>query len=197
MTTEALTSVRDEYKERTRTRILDAAIHLVTEHGEEPVTIADVATRAGVTDRTVYRHFESRDGLIRAVWKRMQERVGSEDFPHTADALINSPKRLFPRFDRSRELVRASVHSNAGIELRLRSNEQRQQAMIDCVRDAFPDADEQGVRRRAAVAQLIYSADAWDVLARFWDLDGEEAGAVAAEALEILLGRRDAADWQP
>lgn len=194
MSSQQLTSVRQDYKDQTRARILDAAVALVREAGEEPVTIAGVAARAGVTDRTVYRHFDTREALVQSLWKRMQEQVGStEPFPHTADDLVASPRRQFPQFDDSRELVRASVHSSAGIEVRLGSNPARQQAMLDCVADALPHLDERTLRRRAAVAQLIYSADAWDVLGRFWGLDGAEAGEAAAEALEVLLGRRPAA----
>src|SRR5689334_5178551 len=110
MNTVTLTSVRDEYKEQTRVRIVDSAIDLVGESGEEPLTIAAVAARAGVTERTVYRHFETRGALIRAVWRQMQGRVASEGFPHTAEALLQSPRRLFPRFDEMGELIRASIH---------------------------------------------------------------------------------------
>ena len=195
MSSSSLTSIRQDYKDQTRARILDAAVALVREAGEEPVTIAAVAARAGVTDRTVYRHFATREALIESLWKHMQDRVGSsEPFPRTAEELIAAPRRQFRRFDQSRELVRASVHSSAGIEVRLRSNADRRQALLDCVRDALPGLDEAALRRRAAIAQLIYSADAWDVLGRFWGLDGAEAGEAAAEALEILLGRLPAGE---
>jgi AcrR family transcriptional regulator len=190
MSSRAQTSIRDEYKEQTRSRILDAAIALTEEGGEEPLTIAGVATKAGVTDRTVYRHFETRELLVASVWRRMQERVGSEGFPRTADALIDTPRRLFRRFDESPQLIRASVYSPAGLELRLKSNDERQEAMLNSVRDALPKLDENTLRRRAAIAQLIDSAYAWEVMRQFWGFDGEEAGEAAAEALSILLGRR-------
>lgn len=192
MNSPVLTSVREEYKEQTRTRIVDAAIELVGEEGEEPLTIAAVAARAGVTERTVYRHFEGRDGLIRAVWRRMQGRVSSEGFPHTAGALVNSPRRLFPRFDESRELIRASIHSEAGLDVRMHSNDERMEASLSAVRDALPHLGEKELRRRAAIAQLINSAQGWEVLTRFWGMTGEEAGEAAAEALAVLLGARAA-----
>lgn len=186
------TSVREEYKEQTRARILDAAVALIEEAGETPLTMLAVAERAGVTDRTVYRHFETRDALVRATWSRMQQLVASQGFPRTAEAMIESPLRLFPRFDAARELVRASLYSPAGLDMRMSSNIERQEAMLSSVRDAFPNADEQWLRRRAAIAQLINSAYAWEVLRQYWDIEGEEAGKAAAEALAILLGKRAA-----
>jgi AcrR family transcriptional regulator len=192
MSSSSLTSVREEYKEQTRTRILDSAIELIRAAGEEPLTIASVAERAGVTERTVYRHFDNREKLIRAVWRRMQGRVASEGFPRSAEALVNSPKRLFPRFDEMGELVRASIHSAAGLDLRMHSNAERTNALLASVRDALPHFDEKTLRRRAAIAQLINSAQGWDVLTRFWGMSGEEAGEAAAEALEVLIGKRAA-----
>lgn len=194
MSSPVLTSVREEYKEQTRVRIVDSAIDLVGESGEEPLTIAAVAARAGITERTVYRHFDTRDALIRAVWRRMQKRVASDGFPRTAEALIQSPRKLFPRFDQSRELIRASIRSAAGIDVRMSSNPERTAATLASVRDALPKLDEAALCRRAAIAQLINSAQGWDVLTLFWGLSAEEAGEAAAEALAILLGEQSAKD---
>lgn len=194
MTSGNQTSLRDEYKEQTRARILDAAITAIEEAGESPLTIASVADHAGVTERTVYRHFETREGLLQATWERVQQRVALQRFPATAAAMVQSPLRLFPRFDDAQGLVRASLRSAAGRELRMSSNVERQEATVAAVREAFPEADEEWIRRRASVAQLICSAYSWDVLHRYWDLDGNEAGKAASEALAILLGKRAAKD---
>lgn len=184
------TSLRDEYKEQTRRRILDAAIAAIEEAGETPLTIASVAGRAGVTERTVFRHFETRDALLRGAWRRIQQRVALQGFPETAAAMIESPARLFPRFDAAAGLVRSSLQSSAGRDMRMSSNAERQTATLSAVREAFPNAEEGWLRRRASIAQLICSAYAWDVLHRYWGLDGDEAGKAASEALAILLGKR-------
>lgn len=183
------TSIRDEYKRMTRERILDAALELMADGGNA-LTIAAVAQQAGVTDRTVYRHFETREALLDAVWPRMQARVKSKGFPRTADALIQTPRALFPQFDEHRNLVLASVYSESGREVRLKSNDDRQAAMLACIDDALPGLPETTRRRRAAVAQLIDSAYAWAVMKDFWGFDGIEAGEAAAEAIAILLGRQ-------
>src|SRR5689334_14152967 len=119
MKAEELTPLRDHYREETRRRILDAAIVELSVSDLDGLTMAGVANHAGVTERTVYRHFPSRDALIAAVWPRMQARVRSTGFPHTADALIATPGRLFPAFDKEEKLVRASAFSAAGREVRL------------------------------------------------------------------------------
>lgn len=188
MTSVELTSIRDEHKLLTRLRILDAAVDLIGGEPGEDLTIAAVASRAGVTERTVYRHFATRQALIAAVWPRMQQQVQSRGFPHTARDLVATPLHLFPNFDRKAGMVRASIYAPGGREVRLSSNAERQQAMLDCIADALPGLDPAQHRRRAAIAQLIDSAYAWDVMRTFWGFDGKEAGKAAAEALAILLG---------
>lgn len=197
MTTEAVTPLREQYREETRRRILDAAIAELAEGELEALTMAGVARRAGVTERTVFRHFASRDALIAAVWPRMQARVRSTGFPRTAEALIATPGRLFPAFDKEERLVRASAFSAGGREVRLASNRERQAAMRACVRDAFPGIAEPELTRLAAIVQLIDSAYGWAVMREFWGLTGVEAGEAAAEALAVLLGRRAAGPAAP
>ena len=53
--------------ERTRTAILRAAFELVGEKSSLEIVLADVAARAGVTVKTILRHFGSRETMFDAV----------------------------------------------------------------------------------------------------------------------------------
>lgn len=57
----------------TAARILDAAFTCVADVGLARLTLEDVARRAGVSRQTLYRHFSSRDGLLRALVLREEE----------------------------------------------------------------------------------------------------------------------------
>ena len=59
--------LRDRAKHETRTRILDAVVRVVLDDGIHAFSVANVAKRAGVSHRTVYRHFASREELLDAV----------------------------------------------------------------------------------------------------------------------------------
>jgi len=50
--------------EQTRTAIADAAVALFIEHGFVETTMDDIAHAAGVSRRTAYRHFPSKDDLV-------------------------------------------------------------------------------------------------------------------------------------
>lgn len=62
--------LRSERASGTRRRILDVAKKLFTARGVEKVTIADIASSAGVSAPTLYALFRSKTGILRAVVER-------------------------------------------------------------------------------------------------------------------------------
>ena len=75
--------------EDTRDRILDAAFQQVARVGLRRLALGDVATVAGVSRQTLYRHFGSREGLVEELVLREERwfiaRVEAAAGPH-ADA---------------------------------------------------------------------------------------------------------------
>ena len=64
----------------TRRQILDAAQHLFEQRGYGGTTIAAIASDAGVAVKTVYVAFETKNGVLRALWNLLL-RDGNEDVP--------------------------------------------------------------------------------------------------------------------
>src|SRR3954454_8570143 len=71
---------RREQARATREEILDAAERLFIEDGYVATSMASIATEAGVALKTVYLAFETKSGLLRALWHR-NLRGGREDVP--------------------------------------------------------------------------------------------------------------------
>src|SRR3954447_16861376 len=61
---------RREQAAATRVLILEAAQRLFEQRGYAATSVGAVATEAGVAPRTVYLAFETKAGLLRAVWHR-------------------------------------------------------------------------------------------------------------------------------
>src|SRR6476619_5236391 len=59
---------RRQQAEATRAHILEAAQRLFERDGYVATTMADVAAEAGVALKTVYLAFDTKSGLLRAVW---------------------------------------------------------------------------------------------------------------------------------
>jgi len=55
---------REENKEATREALRKSARKLIAEQGYEAATVRDIAAGAGVTERTFYRYFDGKEGLL-------------------------------------------------------------------------------------------------------------------------------------
>lgn len=62
----------------TRHRLRTAALELFVEQGVAETTTRDLAKRAGIAEGTIYRHFESKDELVRDLFKDHYFRFGGE-----------------------------------------------------------------------------------------------------------------------
>ncbi|MEV5711691.1 TetR/AcrR family transcriptional regulator [Actinoallomurus sp. NPDC052274] len=60
---------------RTRAAILEAATPVLYERGLDGIGVAELCTRIGVSKETLYRHFGTKDGLVRAMLEERSERV--------------------------------------------------------------------------------------------------------------------------
>ncbi len=62
----------------TAERIIDAAVEMFSEEPARPISLDEVARRAGVSVQTVIRRFGGREGLLAAAAEREMERVREE-----------------------------------------------------------------------------------------------------------------------
>ena len=68
-------AARARATEATRDRILDAAVEAFWSAPSTEIALEDVAARAGVSTRTVLRHFDTKQGLFDAAVQRERDRV--------------------------------------------------------------------------------------------------------------------------
>jgi AcrR family transcriptional regulator len=71
-------TARDEQKDRTRTRIYEAARDLFTEKGYMQTRSSDIASRAGVSQGAVHAHFASKSDILTALMVDYLEQVDVE-----------------------------------------------------------------------------------------------------------------------
>ena len=95
-----------------RREIAEKAFALFMKHGFDAVTFDDVATAAGVSRRTLFRYFETKEDIVVSQLEQFGERAGhfialrpANERPATAvlrsmhqvlDALLAEPERLRP-----------------------------------------------------------------------------------------------------
>jgi AcrR family transcriptional regulator len=68
---------REASKQATRTALLTAAKRLFAERGFEATTVRDIAAAARVTERTFYRYFDGKEGLVAGEFLSWLDRIGA------------------------------------------------------------------------------------------------------------------------
>jgi AcrR family transcriptional regulator len=169
-----------------RERVLDGVAALLA--AGDDLTFAKVAKAASVPERTVYRHFPTREALLAAVFDWANRRIGFEgELPVDGDTAVELVRRVFPGFDEIAPVIRELLTSPQGLLARLSDNDKRRRAAVAAVRHEAPGLDRASTRRVAATVQLLTTAATWQTLRDYWDMDGNEAAETAALAIELIL----------
>lgn len=179
--------LRERQTEDTRRRIVEAALELIQEDPDGSFSHEQIAARAEIALRTVYRHFPSRTELLDAVWQESDRRLQLTNYPDTEQALLASLDPVFGTMDRNADLMRGLLRSNAGQEMRRRDNERRRSGVVKALAGVTSHLSNDERRRVTAVFQALYSARTWEMMRDRAHLnDGESAQAIAW-AMNTLL----------
>ena len=123
-----------------RGRLMQAAMELYSERGYEQTTVAEIARRAGLTERTFFRHFADKREVLFSGSARLQEAMVS--------AVAGAPESAAPI-----EAVAAGIEAAGGF-LQDRDYSRRRQAIIA----ANPVLRERELIKMASLASAIAGA---------------------------------------
>ncbi len=180
--------LREEQAQQTRERILAAlgALMQEVEDGDD-ISMDAIAAAAGVERRTVFRHFATRDALYLAFFAWLNARLGVVSAPQTPAGMQDAIRDGFDSFDDQAAAIRAAIHSKPGREMRAATIPARREAFARCLAPATAGLPPGKRAQVEALAHLLYSAPAWEVLKEYGGLTGPQAGEAAAWALELIL----------
>jgi AcrR family transcriptional regulator len=184
---------KQKQRVRTRNAILDALADVITEAGGLEFSIQQVADRAGVTHRTVYNHFPTRQALRDGLAERVEELLGATG-RRRPDAGTPSLESLAPMVAESYALFEScapAVRSSVIITLASRGPTQLAKRRTD----AFRKIVRQGLRANApvpadeatAAVRMFLSTIGWHVLTEHLGLSPTKAAATAEWAIRVLL----------
>ncbi|AEO40547.1 MULTISPECIES: TetR/AcrR family transcriptional regulator [Xanthomonas] len=190
--------------DRKRNAIVEAAIAQFRQHGFEATSMDRVAATAGVSKRTVYNHFPSKDALfgeiLRGLWQRSAEAVNLAYRPDQPlhlqlIALLQQKLRLLddPAFiDLSRVAIAEGIHSPARARELLSQLGSKEEGTTTWLRAALADGRLAGVEPEFAAQQLQALVKGF----AFWPqitmgqppLSPQQQTQVAESAVAMFLG---------
>jgi AcrR family transcriptional regulator len=190
--------LREQQADLTRELILRALVERLEEDAPSEISVPEVAAAAGVSLRTVYRYFPTRDQLLQAASEWINERVlGGAPFPDKLDDLVAHALRFPKRFDEHPRLVRAMVLTEAGRAVRSVRRGPRLEAISNALQEVTDNLPPDEARRAAAVLGYLENMQAWLALREDSGLTGEEIGLALAWTVQTLIDdlrrRNDAA----
>lgn len=183
-----------ERGERTRARIAEAVIDLLVK-SELPPTAKEVASRAGVSVRLVFHHFEDMDALYRAVyrvqferhWRSLRPVAGDLPLDQRIDRTVQQRAKLFdaigpvrrkavPLAARHRDIAEGFSATNTMLRL--------------SIEETFADELAAAGRERRELLGALEAAASWEIwerLRRVQGLTTTTARRVVTRTLRALL----------
>jgi len=168
---------RQQKAARTRERIVAAGSELV--HGFETwswrdLTFKAVAERAGVGERTVYRHFPTERHLHDAVMQRLESEAGIsyEDVDLTNLAEVTAAVfASLQRFSVRQSMQTPTDPTFVGVDHR------RRDALLRAVETSTPGWTDNQRRVVAGLLEVLWNLPSYERLVGVWGVDGEDATA--------------------
>ena len=180
--------LRAEQAEQTTARIVQAAVDLLSEGDASDLSMAEVAERAGVSVRTVYRSFAGKDELLDGVIGWINAHIGQlatsrpetrQDFETTTAAVVEVIFQIEP-------LYRALFATAAGRASHQRTARTREAGMRAAYAAELEGLDDGEARRLLAVLHLVASSNGALFMKDYWDLPPEDIGRAIEWAIRVL-----------
>ena len=173
---------------QTRDRIVDAGVEIVRGLASwdwTVVTFRAVAERAGVGERTVYRHFPTERDLRDAVMGRLAEAAGVDYDRVTLSSVAGVAGRVF----RSLGSFAVPATPPPADPTFIAVDEQRRRALLRAVAAEASDLSERQQAALAATLDVLWSVASYERLVGAWGMDPEEAVDVIGSAIGAVTPR--------
>lgn len=159
--------------ERTRQAVVEALLALYEENNLTP-TIDDIASRVGMTARTIYHHFDDHEAIAEALREHQRPLMTSHMAPlrtgtldERIDAIVDHRMQLFAVIAPVRRAALANMHRSARIRKGQAGIARRLRQQIATTFEAELEAlDENAAAQTVEALDLHLSFETWDRLRR-------------------------------
>jgi AcrR family transcriptional regulator len=187
-------SLRTMQKDLARRLIVESTARVILRTGIHQFSMQEVADEAGVSLRTLYRYFPSREALVDGVGAEIDQALADAGLttelhgPITPDSLatlVGDAFRLTAQ--RGADLARAWVVINMVTGARSTSSRRRDRLVRDVVEDLGPHLDQFEQDRVFGVIRYLAGSIAWKVMRDDLGMETEELAQAVGWAVRTLL----------
>jgi AcrR family transcriptional regulator len=186
-----IASLSERLSDHTRDSILAAALSVLEEASFGELTVRAVASRARMSERTVFRYFASRDDLLDAVADEVSRALNTPPVPASLNELLAYPASLYQQFESRAALTKAALHTELFHRMRNTQAQRRWAAVCALIDKEFPRRTARERTIAAANIRYYLSASTWHYYRFYFSFGLEETIACARSAIQqTLVGLR-------
>lgn len=175
---------RNDFSQRL---LLEAALQLLERTSITEVTARAVAKQAGVSERTVFRYFATREDLLEAIADEVRKALALPPAPSSLEELLVLPSALYRAFEAKAELTKAALHTEVFNRMRLTQAKERWAAVTRLVDELAPRRPERERRIAAANVRFYLAATAWHYFRFYFGFSLEDSIAAAETAIRQTI----------
>lgn len=179
--------LRERQAQQVRELVLDTLIELLETGTPEDISMEQIAELAGISKRTLYRYWPSRDLLFAAAGEQVMEQLEIDQEVKNAEDLASYFAETARKWEGHLGLVRALVRSSVGQAVRagprLRNEASMRSALNELTQGIPPDE----VKRITALIVFLCGSASWVRLADEMELTPQEAIQALSWAIEVLI----------
>ena len=187
--------LRERQMKETKEAIFRAASEQLSDSGLEEFHIPRLAEAAGVSVRTVYRYFPTKEALLAAFAEWLDDQIGTFSMSANIDDMVTGVEMVFAAFDDNADVIRSQWATHQGRAIREKGRGRRLETLGAAVRNATPHLSPREHRHATAILSLLHSSRTWQAMKDDFGMNGREAGKAVSWAIRTLvadLKRREA-----
>jgi AcrR family transcriptional regulator len=177
-------TLRKERAEQTRQRIVTAGAELLRRSSIRDwgaLTIRAVAERAGVHERTVYRHFPNERALRDAVMQQLESEAGVDLERMRLGDVAGAAARVLRFVSLYPSEPRPPLDATLAA-----TNQRRHRALLAAVEEHTPGWTDGERALPAAMLDALWSVGTYERLVGEWNLDSEDAIRAITWVIEVV-----------
>jgi AcrR family transcriptional regulator len=181
------TTLSQRHSDLTQQLILASAIDLLEHSSVGELTVRDVAQRANISSRTIFRYFATRDEFLDAIAAEVIRNLNLPPHPGTIQELLNLPDALYRAFESNTSLIKAALHSELFDRIRSSPAQQRWIAVGKLLDRHAATAAPRERKLAAANIRFFLSATAWHYYRFYFGFSLPDTIAAADAAIRQTL----------
>ena len=175
------------HTDQTERLIVESALAVLEDDSFGGLTVRAVAKKAGMSERTIFRYFATREAFLDAVAGEFTRLLNMPPPPQSIDELLATPRRLYAGFEPHAKLISVVFHTELFPRMKAGAAQQRWVGISKLLDREFKKAPPRARKIAAANIRYFLSGATWHYYRFVFRFDLEETIACAETAIGQAL----------